>query len=60
MSEATAQIRYMGDYFKYYAGLADKVQGAVIPTDKRGVFTYTKYEPKGVVASSLRGTRPLR
>ncbi len=45
-----AQIRYMGDYFKYYGGLADKVQGAVIPTDKRDVFTYTKYEPKGVVA----------
>ena len=26
MSEACAQIRYMGDYFKYYAGLADKVR----------------------------------
>ena len=49
LSEACAQIRYMGDYFKYYGGLADKVQGAVIPTDKRGVFTYTKYEPKGVI-----------
>jgi aldehyde dehydrogenase (NAD+) len=39
LSEACAQIRYMGDYFKYYGGLADKVQGAVIPTDKKGVFT---------------------
>src|SRR5262245_3140716 len=34
-TEVKAQVRYMGDYFKYYAGLADKVQGAVIPTDKR-------------------------
>ena len=59
MSEATAQIRYMGDYFKYYGGLADKVQGAVIPTDKRGVFTYTKYEPKGVVGIITPWNSPL-
>src|SRR4051794_13357781 len=37
-SEVVAQVQYMGDYFKYYAGLADKVESAVIPTDKRGVF----------------------
>jgi aldehyde dehydrogenase (NAD+) len=59
MSEAVAQIRYMGDYFKYYAGLADKVQGAVIPTDKRGVFTYTRYEPKGVIAIITPWNSPL-
>ena len=59
LSEATAQIRYMGDYFKYYGGLADKVQGAVIPTDKRGVFTYTKYEPKGVVGIITPWNSPL-
>ena len=59
VSEAAAQIRYMGDYFKYYGGLADKVQGAVIPTDKRGVFTYTKYEPKGVVAIITPWNSPL-
>ena len=59
VSEAAAQIRYMGDYFKYYAGLADKVQGAVIPTDKRGVFTYTRYEPKGVVAIITPWNSPL-
>ena len=56
-TEVTAQVRYMGDYFNYYAGLTDKVQGAVIPTDKKGVFAYTKYEPKGVVRSSRPGTR---
>ena len=59
VSEATAQIRYMGDYFKYYGGLADKVQGSVIPTDKRGVFTYTKHEPKGVVAIITPWNSPL-
>jgi len=49
----------MGDYFKYYGGLADKVQGAVIPTDKRGVFTYTKYEPKGVIGIITPWNSPL-
>jgi len=58
-SEVTAQVRYMGDYFKYYAGLADKIQGAVIPTDKKGVFAYTKFEAKGVVAIITPWNSPL-
>ena len=49
----------MGDYFQYYAGLADKVQSAVIPTDKKGVFAYTRYEPKGVVAIITPWNSPL-
>jgi acyl-CoA reductase-like NAD-dependent aldehyde dehydrogenase len=58
-SEVGAQIRYMGDYFRYYAGLADKVHSAVIPTDKKGVFAYTKYEPKGVIAIITPWNSPL-
>ena len=57
--EVTAQVRYMADYFRYYAGLADKVQSAVIPTDKKGVFAYTKYEAKGVVAIITPWNSPL-
>jgi acyl-CoA reductase-like NAD-dependent aldehyde dehydrogenase len=58
-TEVTAQVRYMGDYFKYYAGLADKVHSAVIPTDKKGVLAYTRYEPKGVVAIITPWNSPL-
>jgi len=58
-SEVRAQVRYVGDYFKYYAGLADKIQGAVIPTDKRGIFAYTRFEPKGVVAIITPWNSPL-
>ena len=58
-TEVVAQVKYMGDYFKYYAGLADKVQGAVIPTDKKGVFAYSKFEPKGVVAIITPWNSPL-
>ena len=58
-TEVTAQVRYVGDYFKYYGGLADKVQSAVIPTDKKGVFAYTKFEPKGVIAIITPWNSPL-
>ena len=57
--EVVAQVRYMGDYFRYYAGLADKVQSAVIPSDKKGVFAYTRYEPKGVIAIITPWNSPL-
>ena len=59
ISEVGSQVRYMGDYFRYYAGLADKVQSAVIPTDKKGVFAYTRYEAKGVVAIITPWNSPL-
>jgi len=58
-SEVVAQVKYMGDYFRYYAGLADKIQSAVIPTDKKGVFAYTRHEPKGVVAIITPWNSPL-
>jgi aldehyde dehydrogenase (NAD+) len=57
--EVVGQVRYMGDYFRYYAGLADKVQSAVIPSDKKGVFAYTRYEPKGVIAVITPWNSPL-
>jgi aldehyde dehydrogenase (NAD+) len=58
-AEVLAQVRYMADYFRYYAGLADKVQSSVIPTDKKGVFAYTRCEPKGVIAIITPWNSPL-
>src|SRR5947207_4880608 len=58
-TEVIAQVRYMADYFRYYAGLADKIESAVLPTDKKRVFAYTKYEPKGVVAIITPWNSPL-
>ncbi len=51
MSEVLGQVKYMARYFYYYGGLADKIQGAVVPIDKPGVFNMVRYEPMGVVAS---------
>jgi aldehyde dehydrogenase (NAD+) len=58
-AEVTSQIKYMAEYFYYYAGMADKIEGGVIPTDKPGVFAYTKYEAKGVVAIITPWNSPL-
>lgn len=51
LSEVRGQVGYVAKYFRYYGGLADKIQGAVVPIDKPGVFNYVKYEPIGVVAT---------
>lgn len=59
VAEVNAQVKYMAEYFHYYAGLADKVESHVIPTDKAGVFAYTRYEPKGVVAIITPWNSPL-
>ena len=58
-AEVDAQVRYVSDYFHYYAGLADKVQGEVIPNEKSASFTYTRHEPRGVVAIITPWNSPL-
>jgi len=49
--ETRAQIRYVADYFLYFAGAADKLEGATLPIDKADMFTMTVREPIGVVAA---------
>ncbi|HEY0212696.1 MAG TPA: aldehyde dehydrogenase [Paenirhodobacter sp.] len=49
--ETTAQIAYVADYYRYYAGLADKIQGAHLPIDKPDMEVWLRREPVGVVAA---------
>ena len=49
--ETRGQTGYVSDYYYYYAGLADKIQGATLPIDKPNMFAYTKRVPIGVVAA---------
>ncbi|GAA5233694.1 aldehyde dehydrogenase [Verticiella sediminum] len=58
-AELSMQMRYMANYYYYYGGLADKIEGTVVPTDKAGVFNYTVYEPLGVVACITPWNSPL-
>lgn len=51
LAETASQSAYVGDYYRYYAGLADKIEGAVLPIDKPDMHVYTRREPIGVVAA---------
>jgi aldehyde dehydrogenase (NAD+) len=59
MAEVSGQVQNVAQWFHYYAGLADKVQGAVVPINKSGVFNYVKHEPLGVVAAITPWNSPL-
>ena len=59
ISEAAAQLREIPHWYSYYGGLADKIQGSVIPTEKPDMLNYTKHEPIGVVAAITAWNSPL-
>jgi len=48
--ETRGQSAYVAEYYRYYGGLADKIQGATLPMDKPDMHVYTLREPIGVVA----------
>ena len=58
-AEMSAQTKYIAAWYRYYGGLADKIEGAVIPTDKANIFNFTRYEPLGVVAMITPWNSPL-
>lgn len=51
LAETASQTGYVGDYYRYFAGLADKIEGATIPIDKPDMHVYTTRDPIGVVAA---------
>ena len=58
LSEMGAQLRYAPSFYHYFAGLADKIEGAVIPADKAS-FNYTLHEPLGVCVAIIPWNSPL-
>lgn len=49
--ETASQTKYVGDYYRYFAGLADKIEGSVLPIDKPDMHVFTKRKPIGVVVA---------
>ena len=49
--ETNKQANYIAEYYDYYAGLADKVEGTVLPIDKPNVQAITTRIPIGVIAA---------
>lgn len=49
--ETSSQIAYVAEYYRYYAGIADKLEGRYLPIDKQDMQAWTIREPVGVVAA---------
>ena len=58
-AEMHGQLNYIPNWFHYFGGLADKLQGVVIPLDKKGYFNFTRHEPIGVVGVITPWNSPL-
>ena len=59
ISEMAGQCAYIPQWYYYYGGLADKIEGSVIPSDKPDIFNYTRHEPLGVIAAITPWNSPL-
>ena len=49
--ETKKQANYIAEYYDYYAGLADKVEGTVLPIDKPNIHAITTRIPIGVIVA---------
>jgi aldehyde dehydrogenase (NAD+) len=59
LAEMGAQLRYIPEWFRYFGGLCDKIEGAVLPIDKPMMHAFTRREPIGVVACITPWNSPL-
>jgi (Z)-2-((N-methylformamido)methylene)-5-hydroxybutyrolactone dehydrogenase len=59
IAEMGGQLRYLPQWYYYYGGLADKIEGTVHPSDKANMFSFTRNEPVGVVAAIAPWNSPL-
>jgi len=58
LREMGGQMRSLPDYYRYFAGMADKLEGSVIP-GKSNYLVYTTHEPVGVVGAITPWNSPL-
>jgi (Z)-2-((N-methylformamido)methylene)-5-hydroxybutyrolactone dehydrogenase len=59
LTEMQGQLKYLPEHWWYFAGLADKMEGSVIPVDKPDMLAMTFREPVGVVAALTSWNSPL-
>ena len=57
-AEMRTQARIVQDWLYYFGGLADKIEGRVVPLDRTSVLNYTMQEPLGVVAAIVPWNSP--
>ncbi|WP_405123659.1 aldehyde dehydrogenase [Pseudomonas sp. M20] len=59
LAEMRGAISNVAEIWYYYAGLADKIQGSVMPIEKEGIVAMTTREPVGVVLALTAWNAPL-
>jgi acyl-CoA reductase-like NAD-dependent aldehyde dehydrogenase len=59
LREMSGQLKALPEYYHYFAGAADKIQGDTIPSDKPNFFVYTRREPVGVVGMVVPWNSPV-
>ena len=59
MSEMRGQLNYHPEWWRYFGGLADKIEGSVMPIDRPDMMAFTRHEPIGVVAALTAWNSPL-
>jgi (Z)-2-((N-methylformamido)methylene)-5-hydroxybutyrolactone dehydrogenase len=60
ITEMRGQMRYLSQYYHWFAGLADKFEGSVTAIDKPDMLNYTLHEPLGVIAAIVPWNSPLQ
>lgn len=59
LREMRGQMQALSQWFFYFSGLADKLEGRTIPPANPNYFGYTRREPVGVVAAITPWNSPL-
>jgi (Z)-2-((N-methylformamido)methylene)-5-hydroxybutyrolactone dehydrogenase len=59
ITEMRAQVTYAARWWEYFGGLADKIEGSVLPIDKPDYTVLTRREPLGVIAIITPWNSPL-
>jgi (Z)-2-((N-methylformamido)methylene)-5-hydroxybutyrolactone dehydrogenase len=59
MAEIRTQLSYLPEWYRYFGGLCDKIEGAVLPIDRPNMHVFTRREPIGVVACITPWNSPL-
>lgn len=59
LSEMRGQLNYHPEWWRYFGGIADKLEGSVVPIDKPEHFAYVTHEPVGVVGALTAWNSPL-
>ncbi|HKC28835.1 MAG TPA: aldehyde dehydrogenase [Jatrophihabitans sp.] len=59
LREMRGQLDYLPAWLNYFAGVADKLEGEVIPSDRKNFLVYTRHEPVGVIGAIVPWNSPL-